>query len=732
MRFTNRIITVAVLFITLFWIQQAWAASGVISGRVVDAATGEGLPGAAVMVVGTDLGTATDSQGYFTLHLQNAAPVQLLVQMIGYKTVRTEFIRAGSRGILLKLPTSPIPFDGVVVTALRESQMRSDLSQPTDLVRVRQLEAEGWLNLGEALSHQANLFIKEYGDFTAPKTVSIRGSSEGQVLVLLDGNRLNLPQGGGVDFTTLPLGGLRRIEISRGASSALYGSDAVAGVVNLIPSGASGRNLRAGLKSMMGSFGLQQVAVYGSQRVGKVGYWLSASRLKSQGNYRYQKPDGQEAVRLNNDYSGLQLLAGTTYRLNAAGKLSLLVHAFQKDQGDPGMIGYETRTARKKEQRRFFSLRYTQRFRNGLLWSGSLFQNAFDQRYREPAYGVRSKHLNRVAGAQTQLSWSRGNDLSFLVGYEYRHDGLNSSDVGRKGLDLNALYAQARFGFASIGKGAGTYAKVRRLFLIPALRIDRYSGRTAELTPRLGLVYSAVEKGKITLRGNVGRAFRMPSFFDLYWPEGPWAAGNPRLKPEIGLTYDGGALWQIPLARTQTGELRQFLVLELTYFVNNMRDLIVWGPDSGGKWRPQNVAQAEIRGIEAQAEWTLAPAGLSFQIAHTYMKAENTTVGSPYYHKMLIYRPRNKTDLRLRLQRKWLSFSAVYRRVGRRAITEDNRKSLPAFSTLDLSAEIRLHLAGLTIPLRLAAINVLDARYEMISGYPVPGRQFRLGFGLQE
>ena len=730
LRLKSRVLYVALLLLALSSLVSV-ADAATLTGRVVDAVTGKGLPSASVLVSGSKLGVATNNLGYFELNGIPEGTVQLTVQMIGYQSQSARVHVPAREEVVFKLQPQPIQFDGIVVTALRESQMRSDLSQPTDYLRVPELLSENWLNVGEALERQGNVFIKDYGDLAAPKTVSMRGSTEGQVLVLLDGNRLNLPQGGGVDFSTLPLEGMDHMEITRGASSALYGSDAVAGVINLIPAGADG-GPKVGVTTTLGSFGLKRLALHAGRRLGKVGLWLTGARIKSLGDYPYTASDGKKAVRKNNDYDGTQFLGGASYAMGASGKISLLLHTFDKDQGDPGMLGYESQTARKKEKRRFVSLHFERQFRRSVEWSGAVYHNGYDQRYSEPAYGINSKHLNGVTGLQTQVSWSRGNDLSFVAGYEFRSESLNSSDVGRRHQDLHGLFLLSRFGFSSVQNQPGARARVSKLYLIPILRMDHYSGRTTELNPRLGIVYSLAERGKITLRGNVGRSFRMPSFFDLYWPASAWSAGNPDLKPEVGITYDGGAIWQIPLGTNSAGGLSQFLALEVTYFANRMRDLILWAADDNGIWKPQNVAMANVQGVETQAQWNWIPAGLTLQVSHTLMKAENATKGSPYYGKLLIYRPRNITNVRLVVHRGIARVDAVFRRVDRRFTTEDNTKSLPAYSTLDLTAEVTAKLWGLRIPLRAGVYNLLDRRFEVISGYPVPGRQFRFTFGLEQ
>jgi len=696
-----------------------------IRGRVVDAETGEALPGAAVMIQNTGMGTETDGAGRFVLSGISENAVRLVIRLIGYEVKITEPIAAGTSGLEIRLQPRPIRFDAVVVTAAREAGFRSDLPQPASVLPGQRLRDMNLFHLGEALQSEIGAFVKEYGDFTAPQTISIRGSSEGQVLVLLNGQRLNLPQGGGVDFSTLPLFGIDRVEVIRGASSSLYGSDAIAGVVNLIPiRSPKGRSLSVRTRFTGGSWGLRERGLRLATAKDELSAWTSFHRIHSNGDYEYRLPDGTVKRRQNNAYDGTVWLGQVAYGNVAGGELKVLGHYFQKNQGDPGRIGFESSTAKKDETRQFWAVSYFRALGYGSEFQFHLYQNRYDQRYEEPAFGIRSRHRNRTEGLQAQLSLQAASTVRFLFGYEFRTERLNSSDVGRQRRSVHGLFVQTRLQLFRFGAHAGV-PEQSRLLILPSLRFDRYDN-ISELNPRIGVLYSVFRTGKLTLRANLGRSFRMPSFFDLYWPEDMWSAGNPDLKPEIGFTYDAGFLWQVPLGRQQN----HLLAVEGTYFVNRLKDLIVWGPASDGKWRPDNVDRARIAGVEARAEWQWIPVGFSLSAGYTFMNAENDAAGTPAYRKQLIYRPQNKADVRLAFRKAGIEVAYRFRYVDKRFTKEDNSAFLPAYRTSDVFVSLTLHWNRFEVPVRIGVFNLFDRTFEVLEGYPHPGRQLRLNVGL--
>ena len=111
--------------------------------------------------------------------------------------------------------------------------------------------------VGELIESVGSTSVKDYGSFAGIKSVSVRGSNSEQVLVLLDNQRLNSPQDGGIDLNTIPLGNIERVEIVKGGHSALFGTDAIGGVIHLISKDSSPeKGYSYGIQSSIGSSGV--------------------------------------------------------------------------------------------------------------------------------------------------------------------------------------------------------------------------------------------------------------------------------------------------------------------------------------------------------------------------------------------------------------------------------------------------------------------------------------------
>ncbi len=224
----------------------AWGqAATTFTGQVIDAA-GRPVIGATIVEKGTNNGTSTDANGRFTLRARTAAP-KLAISSLGYATQEV----AGTSGLTVTLAESSTSLDAVQVVGSR-SQNRSvtDSPSPVDIIDVREVTAKtGQLDVNQLLQFVAPSFNSnrqtgaDGADHVDP--ASLRGLGPDQTLVLVNGKRwhqsalVNLfgsrGRGNtGTDLNTIPAASIERIEILRDGASAQYGSDAIAGVINIV------------------------------------------------------------------------------------------------------------------------------------------------------------------------------------------------------------------------------------------------------------------------------------------------------------------------------------------------------------------------------------------------------------------------------------------------------------------------------------------------------------------
>lgn len=691
--------------------------NGTLSGWIQDQETGKPLARVNVEIEGTPFGSATDEQGFFLI--QNLAPGKytVTVKRIGYNLLSKEGVRIQTKEITelnFNLSSRAIKFSEVVVTATRSPKLLTDVSASTEVLTAKELNQINAQNVGEALLSIGGVYVKNYGDLGALKMVSLRGSSAEQVLVLLDGQKLNDSQSGDVDFSHIPLNAIERIEIVRGGHSALYGADAVGGVINIITKRVGYHERFSGsAQSTLGSFGTGIYQFQASQRISKLFYSLSYNRTESEGDYKFKDASGKQLTRQNNRLQWDDLFLKFGYDVSKKSHLNLFTQYHRSNQGVPGSLGWPSKKAQEIWDKNIFQLNFDHHINDRLNVKFHSFINQFDHRYKNPEAFEDSRHKNNSYGFGLHNRSLIGEWNSLTMGFEYRRDMVSSTDLADYKRDIGSVFLQDEIIIAS---AFFPY----RLSLIPAARYDSYSDIGSAISPKIGFMFNWIGRGTLGLRGNVSRSFRVPTFNDLYWPDGPWSAGNPELLPEYGFNWDGGIVFQYPGARCLWGG-------ELTYFVNNLENLIIWAPRADGKWTPQNINESLTKGIETKFLWSGFQDFINVEMSYTYMEARNNTPGSPLKDKFVIYRPKNKIDVNWGIKFKILRLNTCYTWVDKRFTTKNNSCSLPAYGFININLGFALPWG---VKAKLGVNNLLDKSFSVMEDYPVPGREARFTLGI--
>ena len=280
-----------------------------ISGRVLGGATGEAVPGATVLELGTTNGTATNADGQFVLNVQPGAT--LVISAIGFKSQQ---VPVGERTTIeVRLQVSATDLGGVTVVGSR-GLPRTDVERPApvDVLNAKELQATGQVDLGQQMQFNSPSFnsaktgVNGVANYADP--ASLRGLSPDQVLVLVDGKRrhqfsalnLNVTVGAGTvvtDLNAVPSLVIERIEVLRDGAAAQYGSDAIAGVINL------GLNKSTGVATVRTQYGITQEGD-GAQYLAGANYGIKLG--KANPGYlnltlQYQR---QEQTNRSDDYVG--------------------------------------------------------------------------------------------------------------------------------------------------------------------------------------------------------------------------------------------------------------------------------------------------------------------------------------------------------------------------------------------------------------------------------------------
>jgi vitamin B12 transporter len=567
----------------------------------------------------------------------------------------------------------------VVVTATLAPEEESEIGTAATVITRERIEETGAPTVLEALRLVPGLDVVRAGSDGAVTSVFLRGGGSTHALVLVDGVRVNSPYFAGYDFSSLTTANVERIEVVRGPFSALYGSDALGGVIQIFTRPAGSRP-GASAKLEAGNAGRRSGTVFATVGGRDLAVAISAVDSRSGGD----RPNSAWTTRSGS----VRVDVRATEDLSGAVEVEIR----DADGGVPGAVGQETPHAAGGIREQRIAVPVIWKHGAGREASFLLAQARSEPTFREPDLGfsdASDAETLEVRGTETWRS-PRRTFVAFGSWDASRVSSKTVFDHDRSRIWAAGLQESVRFG----GGWSAT----------AGLRYDRHSAFGGEPSPRATLSrLSADSRWKV--RGSAGRAFRAPSIGELFYP---WS-GNPGLRPERSSSAEIG------VERYLTGGGR----VEATAFWSDFRDLILYDFPSS---KNENVGRARARGVEIAAR-TPFSGRVALDAGYTLLGAEDRTTG-----RDLPRRPRHTAYLAATshpAKGVVLTLRAAF--VGRRAdvdaVTFLPIES-PSYLRLDLFA--RKDLARYSPYVRLE--NLAGRRYDEADGYPAPGR--RVAFGL--
>lgn len=627
---------------------------GRLEGRAIDRRSGEALLGVNILLEGTVLGQITDLDGRFAIARIPAGRYSLRASMVGYKMLQQNdiVIQAGkTTSLQLQLESTLIETADVVVTASKRRQSIQESSTSVGVMTSHNLAQKNEIYLDKVLENASGV------NFIGSQ-VNIRGSSGynygagTRVLMLIDGVPILPGDSGDLKWDMVPATQVDRVEIIKGAGSALYGSSAMGGVINIITKSASAQPIT----NVRLSAGVYDKPAYAE--------WQWTDRV-----LHYDDMDVDHSRRI-----------GASQVLVAAGRHKSTGYSqnsdFQRFNGS--LKWYTPLTA---QSNLTFSANYETGTRaTGLMWRSQRYALQVDPE----AIGdyIRSNKLSLTAFHQWAVSKNFGlkSRVSYLRNYwkNFFHDNLNASTAQKIGMEIQGDYQFSNLNSLTFGTeeawdhvesglvgGHDQYnisayvQNERKLPLSLAFTLGfRYdyqyvdNGFTDQkVSPKIGLVWKA--NPGVHMRISSGRGFRAASMSERFSDSmysGLRLMPNPDLMSETAWSHEVGA----------NVLLGSGVYLDIAGFSSDYWNLIEPLPDANQTIRFINVTRARITGVESSIKFSPGIRHLTCDLGYTYMDPQDLELD-----EILAYRPKQLLQSSLYYQWKRMDVSADYRYVAR-------------------------------------------------------------------
>ena len=622
---------------------------------------------------------------------------------------------------------------------------------PSQKLNGELLERLNTHSVADALRYFSGIQLKDYGGVGGIKTVNIRSMGTHHLGISYDGVQLGNAQNGQIDLGQFSLDNIEEITLYNGQKSAIFqpASDfGNAGAIYIRTKAPEFsmhnaqcimHNYHLRFKAQYGSSDMFRFSTLWEQRLSEtVSSSVSAGFLTASGKYkfRYERryPNGETAwdttaVRQNGDIHAERIEANLFGKLHQ-GSWQLKGYLYNSARGIPGAIVNNVwrRGERQQDLNTFFQAAYDKNIGEGFStrWLAKYAyynthyvnrdstQLPVDNRYKQQEIYLSTANVlellpNWSASLSYDFKWNKLDADMWNFAYPTRISNLVSLATA---IDYKHLKAQ--------GSILATFINDRT---------HRSSGDSkssiSKLTPALFVNVYPFRGTFFSLRAYVKKSFRMPTFNDLYYTD----MGNANLEPESALQYDAG----FALNKHFEHGIVRHAEMHFDAYYNNVRDKIVAYPKGQQfRWTMLNLGKVHIKGIDIEAEADCSVGRdviATIRAQYTYQDARDVTNSSDsYYEHQIPYIPWHSGSAIVGLSYKNWDFNYSFIYAGERYDEQENilYNHMEPWYTSDLSLRYKFRVYSLEFIAQAEVNNVFDQDYEVITNYPMPGRNYAL------
>lgn len=567
--------------------------SGGIEGRVVDIETQKPLFNVNVFLKGTGLGAATDPQGRYYITDVKAGKYEIVATIMGFRK-RSQVIEVyPNRRIKVdfKLKESEISMGGIVVTGTKTKHLIDESPVSIVMIGEKELNRYNALNVGESMDYLTGVYFNTSFTSMANDALQIQGLPSTYSLILLDGERI----GGRFPLTQISTDMVERIEVVKGPTSVLYGSDAMGGVCNIITKKQGEKSFLKGTVSY-GSYDDKMLSLTHGGSLRKFRYQISGDINRTKGRDRmswHESENGILKLGYKKDFRNeLDIMRRVhhaklcnreerTLNFILNGKIGLPNFSTLEVKGQREDFQDETHVGGAEE----VTVTNGEKNRLELRWKGALFKKNFT-----------------IAGLERLYEKMEGGDFT-----------------GSETQSMGSFYLQDEMFF-------------ELLTLLLAGRLDYHERWGSSFNPKIAVRYEPIDK--LFIRASVGNAFKTPSFKHLYrksWHAGGngfCITGNPELKPENSTGYNLELGTHISHGR-----------VSISFFRHDLKDMIEGKLINDSAYSYKNIGKAYTQGVEIDISSRIFIEGLTGKIKYQFLKTKDKETGCE-----LTYRPHHRVN----------------------------------------------------------------------------------------
>lgn len=603
--------------------------------------------------------------------------------------------------------------DDMVITASRVPTQKVDTPADISVITKEEIADQNYASASDALRAIPGVNVLGSG---------AKGSSMGQdkillngderVLVLVDGRRMNLGSSGNSSADWLPpVNAIERIEVLKGGGSALYGTDAVGGVINVIMKKGSDIGNHVTVKAAGGSWNAEQYAISASGSTDSgLGLIVSATKER-RGEYKFKNANGKSQLLKNSGYDDTGVIVKLDQKVGEDNRIGVNFEHINAEGGSPfGFSKWGTTDSHKRISNNV-ALRYDWNESSDEKGYVQVYKNYQHAHFRSPSASNQSNFTDSTVGFEAQQNFKFSETDELTVGMEYYKTTVDNTALytGERDINNKAIFAENRWEFAPSWQ------------LNTGLRYDHHSKYGSEVTPKVALNKKFDENSNAYL--SWGRVFNAPTTDDLFWHQvdsSEWGTfytyGDPNLKPEKGYVWTFGG----------NTKLNEKTSLSASVFYSKITDAIDWDYTSVPNYTlAVNVNKEKRRGLELSLNHDFDD-NLSAYASYTYVQvkqdkgygfAKDLTTKPNIYRAGLKYKNAD-----------WL-FT-----LNANAVTGQSEKQFvdSSYFTLDLGAQYKINDNAKVF---INGYNLTNARYAEFGGlykngearYPMAGRSFIIG-----